>query len=338
MAGFGEGLRRERQMRRISLEEISETTKISVRFLEALENEEFSKLPGGIFVRSFIRSYANYLGLDADGVLAEYAFIAPPPEAEDFSKLCASTGGLGQSKKRMAIVPWVLAVILLGGGYAIFRYAHRVSDAPLVLARSAPDSNAGMLRSGDSHAVPAQGGPQVIAPTRAPQPLASSATQAPDLPRGKSGPQASGTEPASSSVASASAASADDVPGASRNDPSSNSRLRLIADPAHDGSPPNSLNSRSLAAAKAHGELVLQVAANQPSWVAVEADGKTVFEHVLAADNVRTLIAKNSFDVTTGNAQGTVLTLNGVILKPLGRHGEVRRLHLTRSDLKRFTP
>ena len=51
-------------------EEISSATKISLRFLEAIEREDFSKLPGGIFSRSFIRSYARYLGLDEERVLA----------------------------------------------------------------------------------------------------------------------------------------------------------------------------------------------------------------------------------------------------------------------------
>jgi len=53
---------------------------------------------------------------------------------------------------------------------------------------------------------------------------------------------------------------------------------------------------------------------------------------------VRTLRAKNSFDVTTGNAQGIILTLNGETLKPLGRRGEVKKVHLTRDDLKNAGP
>ncbi len=69
--GFGEYLRREREMRGVSLEEISAATKISIRFLQAIENEELTKLPGGIFTRSFVRTYARYLGLDEERVLAD---------------------------------------------------------------------------------------------------------------------------------------------------------------------------------------------------------------------------------------------------------------------------
>jgi hypothetical protein len=72
--------------------------------------------------------------------------------------------------------------------------------------------------------------------------------------------------------------------------------------------------------------------------VAVESDGKTVLQRVLNPDEVQTLKAHNSFDLTTGNAQAVILTLNGVTLKPLGRRGEVKTVHLTHDDLKNSAP
>src|SRR3954466_15474556 len=66
MASFGERIKREREMRGVSLEEIAESTKIGKRNLEALETEDFDKLPGGIFNKGFVRAYAKYLGLDED--------------------------------------------------------------------------------------------------------------------------------------------------------------------------------------------------------------------------------------------------------------------------------
>jgi hypothetical protein len=83
---------------------------------------------------------------------------------------------------------------------------------------------------------------------------------------------------------------------------------------------------------------VLQVAATERAWVAVDADGKTVLQRVLNPDEVQTLKAHKSFDVTTGNAQAVILTLNGETLKPLGRHGEVKSVHLTREDSKTSAP
>lgn len=88
----------------------------------------------------------------------------------------------------------------------------------------------------------------------------------------------------------------------------------------------------------ADGDLVLQVAATERAWMAIDADGKTVLQRVLNPDEVETLKAHKSFDVTTGNAQAVILTLNGETLKPLGRRGEVKTVHLTHDDLKNSQP
>src|SRR4051812_47860824 len=72
MASFGERIKREREMRGVSLEEIAESTKIGKRNLEALETEEFDKLPGGIFNKGFVRAYARYLGLDEDQAVSDF--------------------------------------------------------------------------------------------------------------------------------------------------------------------------------------------------------------------------------------------------------------------------
>jgi hypothetical protein len=84
--------------------------------------------------------------------------------------------------------------------------------------------------------------------------------------------------------------------------------------------------------------LVLQVAATERAWVAVDADGKTAFQRVLNPNEVETVKAHNSLDVTTGNAQAVILTLNGETLKPLGGRGEVKTIHLSRGDLKNAAP
>ncbi len=70
---FGEQLKRERELRGVSLEEVAAATRIAPRFLEALENEQWDKLPGGVFNRGFIRAVGRYLGLDEDNLVSEYA-------------------------------------------------------------------------------------------------------------------------------------------------------------------------------------------------------------------------------------------------------------------------
>jgi cytoskeletal protein RodZ len=72
MVSLGEELKRERELREISLREISEATKISIRILEAIEHDNYKILPGGIFNRNFLRAYAQFVGLDPESVVNKY--------------------------------------------------------------------------------------------------------------------------------------------------------------------------------------------------------------------------------------------------------------------------
>jgi cytoskeletal protein RodZ len=69
---FGEKLRRERESRNTSIEEIAERTKIALRFLQALERDEFDELPGRAFGKFYIRAYAEVLRFDPEPLIAEY--------------------------------------------------------------------------------------------------------------------------------------------------------------------------------------------------------------------------------------------------------------------------
>jgi cytoskeletal protein RodZ len=75
--GIGAALRGARERRGLSLRQVAATTKISVSVLEALEREDISRLPGGIFGRAFVRSYAQEVGLDPEDIIRE--FIAQFP-------------------------------------------------------------------------------------------------------------------------------------------------------------------------------------------------------------------------------------------------------------------
>ncbi len=72
MASLGQELRRERELRGISLKEISDSTKIGIRYLRALENDNLEILPGRFFTKGIIRAFAKHLGLDEESVLNKY--------------------------------------------------------------------------------------------------------------------------------------------------------------------------------------------------------------------------------------------------------------------------
>ncbi len=101
---FGERLKRERELREVSLEEITSATRIGPRFLEALENEEWEKLPGGVFNRGFVRSVARYLGLDEEAFLAEYDLAHGPVVAAQ------TDPGVAKLNSSSKLIPFLLFV------------------------------------------------------------------------------------------------------------------------------------------------------------------------------------------------------------------------------------
>ena len=267
MATFGENLRREREMRGVTLEEISASTKISVRFLKALEDEDLARVPGGIFTRSFVRAYAKYLGLDEDHVMAEYHLLVPPKSDTDIFRIAKSAPMHQREGSRGPILAVLVAAVLLGSGYLLYLYTRASTEVKPPAAVVAP-------------ALPAPAPPPPATPT-----LDAPMAQEQIPPR----PQAGAPTPPAMAVS-----------------PSQN--------------------------------MTLQVAATERSWVAVDADGKMVLQRVLGPGEFETLQAKETFDVTTGNALGIVLTLNGETLKPLGRRGEVKTIRLTVNDARKTSP
>ncbi len=69
---IGQVLKHEREERRLSLEEVSSTTRIPRKALESLEEDRFEDLPSGVFVRGFIKAYASAVDIDAQDVLAQF--------------------------------------------------------------------------------------------------------------------------------------------------------------------------------------------------------------------------------------------------------------------------
>ena len=78
--GVGPALRRARELRGLTLDEAARDTKLRVEQLDALEREDFDVLPGEVYVRASLRTYATYLGLDADELTGQYHRVVEAPE------------------------------------------------------------------------------------------------------------------------------------------------------------------------------------------------------------------------------------------------------------------
>src|SRR3954466_11972410 len=125
MAEIGETLREARMRRRIDMTEGEAATKIRAKYLRALENEEWDLLPGPTFVKTFLRTYAEYLELDPRLLVEEYRQRFERPSAQDLTPFGPGLGGRrGRGRRqRRPIGPFLVlglgVIILLGALYAL---------------------------------------------------------------------------------------------------------------------------------------------------------------------------------------------------------------------------
>ena len=146
-SGFGGALREARERRGVSLRQIANATKISVAALEALERNDISRLPGGIFSRAFVRSYAIEVGLDPEATIQE--FVAQFPNDSVTAGHPATDRGEDheavESDRRLAgTLLWLILVsIPIAGAVLYFATAGRsaVPEAPPPVAVTAPASD-----------------------------------------------------------------------------------------------------------------------------------------------------------------------------------------------------
>src|SRR5215208_176882 len=121
MLDIGAQLRETRMRRRIDISEVEAATKIRAKYLRALENEEWSLLPGPTFVKTFLRTYAEYLGLDARSLVEEYRQRYERPATTELTAFGPGMGGRPARRRRPVLGPWVLVagvfVGLLGALY-----------------------------------------------------------------------------------------------------------------------------------------------------------------------------------------------------------------------------
>jgi cytoskeleton protein RodZ len=166
---FGEHLKREREMRAVSLDEISAATRIATRFLRAIESEQWDQLPGGVFNRGFVRAIARYLGLDEEDVVAEYAAAAG-----DGPTVPVWTGRPPAVTPDQHWLAWILVAVValtlaMGGWVAVRRvFAWRASRrAASVAAVSATPSAEQQAAPSASGPVPASGEVPLNSPQQA---------------------------------------------------------------------------------------------------------------------------------------------------------------------------
>jgi len=302
--GFGAKLREARERRGVSLRQIANATKISIAALEALERNDISRLPGGIFSRAFVRSYAVEVGLDPEGTIQEFiaqfpndSVIAGHPTSDQFEDHQAV-----ESERRTAGTFLWLAVVSVPLAGAVLYFA--TAGRPLI--REAATPTAATARPIEL--------PRAAAPPPAAEPappLSSPAT----IPASEGSPPAAVTPPAlqpSAAVTPATQPSATVTPPATQ------------APAAAQTAPPD-------AAGTAADQLIVQLSATRPCWVTATVDGRRVIDRLLSVGDRTTVDVRREIVLTAGDASALTITLNGAEARPLGKSGEVvtARVNLT---------
>ncbi len=119
---FGLYLKNERELRGVALEEIAQSTKIHIRFLEALENNDFDNMPGEVFVKGFIRSYARVIGFDSEEMVNAYDESVGRDRREEYEKVQVIKEEIQARKKTVTgyIFGGIALVVIFSLGYLVF--------------------------------------------------------------------------------------------------------------------------------------------------------------------------------------------------------------------------
>ena len=137
MMGFGNKFKSTRESLGFTLDEIAQETRISARFLRAIESESFDVLPGGVFNRGFIRTYASWIGLDPQAAVDEYRGLASGIESDEPEPDPATTNGtirLNNTDTHVLPVAIGVLIVLIVLFYVFSRNAGGSSTEAAVLS------------------------------------------------------------------------------------------------------------------------------------------------------------------------------------------------------------
>jgi cytoskeleton protein RodZ len=289
LPSFGDKLKLEREKRKITLEEISASTKIGTRMLQALEGDKFGQLPGGIFNKGFVRAYARVVGLDEEQAVADYlqasGEASPASEtaardneresnARDTEQRISRLESISDSATRRPL-PWgFFAVLLLLVALALSLWSRRQREQERLATR--PPVKSMVQSSGEKSSQEATNSPASDGSVLQPSSVPSSPTQTSAIP------------------------------------------------PAEKKSPPSDQSPPAAARAALPGEFSLVIQAREQSWISTTVDGKSTASELLEAGTERTVHARKEVTVKAGNSGAVDLLLNGKRLDMGGSFGEVK--------------
>ncbi|MBI3014522.1 MAG: helix-turn-helix domain-containing protein [Candidatus Tectomicrobia bacterium] len=305
MDSLGEYLKRERELRGITLRHISDVTKIHIKYLEALEENHFEVLPAEAFTRGFLRSYARCVGIDPDEAVLVYKQCLdrlkgsstpsiPPVAFETYPPPPVQAPATPQEKAPSTGSPKLLITLLslfLVLAVAFFAF---VSSR----AKRGPETSAGRIAREPVGSVPEPRTP-------------GSEVNVPTLSQKAPADKAPKPEPTQKSPTA------------------STSKEQGTTAPI--ARPPGTETAES----QAPKNLALTINAKEDTWIQAVIDGTERREALIPAGSQVTWRAANKFVLVIGNVKGTEMTLNGTEIQvPEGQQNVLRDFVVTRELIR----
>lgn len=288
---LGEYLKSHREKLNLTLNDISALTKISPKHLLSIENNEFNKIPGELFVRSFIKEYAKSVSIDPAEALRLYAETVKPVVQTDVITVKTESNN-------KSILYIVLSLIILAGViYFVYNYPTnepkddaniQEKESPTISSSVAPEKN---------NTTPKPVTPEPITPEPLkPEPITSSPVS-PDT-------QITAKENTLPKL------------------PDTQKIKDIIKEKITDISKPEDSKT------EVSNNHELKITALSDSWLYIKVDNEKTFDMILKAGESKRWRADKIFFIKTGNAAGINVIFDGKELGVLGNKGEVKTLIL----------
>jgi cytoskeleton protein RodZ len=296
MGSVSSELKSEREKRKISLAQIAADTRISLRYLQSLEEGRYGDLPGGMYNRAFLRAYCESLNLNQQEIMQRYeAEISPFLDRPLKSKALLSQKNA--PPRVSPILAWSLMLLISATGIFLSRKWIATVFSPYFSHRQEPIVPHELARQ--PAAMP------TAAPTKEnPPPPTIQTTQIEDT----TGTPAAATELKPTEPTSA-FTQAPAIP--------SNQEI-TAPEPA------------------APSALRLEIIATEDCWISVDRDGNRAIRKTLKPGEVQQVRASEQFSIILGNAGGVRIKINGKTAKSFGKSGEVVTIQINEKNLQDF--
>lgn len=345
--GVGAKLRKARERRGVSLRQIADATKISVNILQGLERNDIAQLPGGVFGRAFVRSFATAVGLDPDVTVAEFVEQFPLgslkegyPSAEradldEPSKTRPHEVTIRIHRWKPPIPLGLTVIVLLAAAVAgYFGKSKWWLQRVAVQSTSQVATQPGVA----NHADRIDGARGDTSRSEASNPNPSEVQRSgggseqpgvPDL-AGLSKPPEASFAPMAQAGGGSKAAHASSVPPV--NLALQRSQARARADSATE----TTLGENPRATQPAVDRLSVVLSATRPSWIIATVDGKKMVNRLLGVGEEEKLEAGSDLVLTMGDAEAIVMTLNGQVARSFGRSGQTVTARINRTNIREY--